>query len=88
MDLSDVFSGLSATSLVAALIGACTVMVLPSFAKWGAQKIGSFFDSDPVPEFDDYVRDNTCPYCFHDLTDDAWEDGQCQHCGGGLGLDD
>lgn len=43
MDFSTVMSDVSSASIVTAMVGAAAIMVLPSFAKWGAKKLGSFF---------------------------------------------
>lgn len=43
MDFSDVLAGLAAATIVSAIIAAGAIKAGPNFAKWGANKLASFF---------------------------------------------
>lgn len=43
MEFGDVLEGLVATTIVTAIIAAGAIKAAPNFAKWGANKLASFF---------------------------------------------
>ena len=42
-DFSTVLAGIAATSVVAAILAAGAIKAAPNFARWGVNKLASFF---------------------------------------------